>query len=325
VGDVGPFNPAERPVRYTPSSLYWGPDHNDPCPCESTKRAGDCHVNRAKGNWKLPTYAPLLTDPKTGVSCAGCYASFTNDCLSKLSNEHWLSEGILLHVGQSGRVLISGLRWQQGQQHALSAKSLGSNILCEHHNRALSRLDATAIAVFKTLDHYQIDFRTQPDPHGSEFDLYSGEELERWLLKLLWGGAAAGVLGRGGQPVNDLRTTADRNMLAEYLFRDGSLPRGWGLYVSAQTDVDLRTEADVAVATGSGPDGAIWQGVVAMGVVAFTFALGNLRAHSGFKAFYRPRGVCLDSRLDPARKVLALGWNHNKSTSQPVTYTKRVN
>jgi hypothetical protein len=62
-----------------------------------------------------------------------------------------------------------------------------------------------------------------------------------------------------------------------------------------------------------------------MGVVAFTFALGNLWAHSGFKAFYRPRGVCLDSRLDPARKVLALGWNHNKSTSQPVTYTKRVN
>jgi hypothetical protein len=114
--------------------------------------------------------------------------------------------------------------------------------------------------VFKTLDHYQIDFRTQPDPHGSEFDLYSGEEIERWLLKLLWGGAAAGVLGRGGQPVNDLRTTADRNMLAEYLFRDGSLPRGWGLYVSAQTDVDLRTEADVAVVTGSGPTGQSGRG-----------------------------------------------------------------
>jgi hypothetical protein len=38
-----------------------------------------------------------------------------------------------------------------------------------------------------------------------------------------WGGAAAGAFHRNGQPVNDLSTIANRNMLADHLFRGGKL------------------------------------------------------------------------------------------------------
>jgi hypothetical protein len=260
-----------------------------------------------------------LTGAKTGVSCAGCYASFTNDCSGDLSDEHWLSKGIVLEVGTNGRVQII---WRQEQQRVVQASEFSERILCERHNNALSRLDATAIAVFRTLDRYQTDQNSQPDPHGSEFDLYSGEALERWLLKLLWGGTAAGVFTLSGQPIRALREpTKYQDMLAEYLFRGGALPPVWGMYVLAHgPDVNVRAEAPAAIITGS-HNGELVQGSIAMRVVEFTFAFGTLRSTTGGKAVLRPRAVELKSLLDPAHKVLALGWDHRNTTSEPVTYT----
>jgi hypothetical protein len=248
MADVGPYDPPARPVLYMPSPAYWGPDHSEPCPCGSTKRAGDCHVNRARGNWKLPPYAPLLVDSKTGIACDGCYAWVTSDCSPELASEHWLPNGIGLTIGAAGQVLVSGLRHQLGRQQAVQNETFAAPILCQRHSDALSRLDAAAAAVFQTLDHYQTDLCTQPDRHGSEFDLFSGEVLERWLLKLLWGGVAANAFTRSGQPVGSLRASASQTMLAEYLFRTGQLPSGWGFNVVAhQVGVNATADADVEV------------------------------------------------------------------------------
>ena len=224
-------------------------------------------------------------------------------------------------AGQGQQALISGLRWQKGSAKVLSAAAMGANILCERHNQALSALDATAISVFSTLDHYQVDQRTQPDPHGDEFDLFSGEKLERWLLKLLWGGASAGVFARDGKPIDDVRKSADRDVLADYLFRAGSLPPGWGLYIEAKTGADVSADANVAVGTRTGPDGDLWSGSVAMGAVEFHFAFGRPRANAGWTVSRRPRGVYLNSVKDSPRKVLALAWDHGTETAEPVTFT----
>jgi hypothetical protein len=316
---VGPFRPASRPVTYTPNPAYWGPDHIGPCPCGSGKQAGSCHVNKAKGDWKLPPYKPALIGAKTGISCAGCFASFTNDCEGKLSDEHWLSKGIALRVGTNGRVQII---WKKKPQQVVQASAFSEKVLCERHNNALNRLDATAIAVFDTLDHFQTDQGSQPDPHGSEFDLYSGEALERWLLKLLWGGTASGAFTENGTPITALREPGKYQvMLADYLFRGGKLPPGWGMYILAHgAGVNLRADGPVAVVTGS-INGELVQGCVAMRVVEFTFAFGTLRSTTGGDAVLRPRAVELKSLLDPAHKVLALGWDHGNTTSEPVTYT----
>jgi hypothetical protein len=229
-----------------------------------------------------------------------------------------LSKSIILEIGTNGRVqIILG----QEQPQVVQASEFGKEILCERHNNALSRLDATAIAVFRTLDHYQTDQNTQPDPHGSEFDLYSGEAFERWLLKLLWGGTAAGVFALSGQPITALREpTRYQDILADYLFRGGALPTGWGMYVLAHgPDVNVQAEGPAAIMTGS-ISGELWQGSIAMRVVEFTFAFGTLRATTRGQAVHRPRAVELKSLLDPAHKVLSFGWDH-RTTSEPVTYT----
>jgi hypothetical protein len=307
-------------VPYTPSSPYWGPDHGAPCPCGSGKQAGNCHVNRAKGNWKLPPYKPALTDAKTGISCAGCFASFTNDCDGKLSEEHWLSKGLVLRTGTNGRVEIT---WKQQPPKVVQASAFSEKILCERHNNALSKLDATAVAVFEALDHFESDQGNQPDPHGSEFDLYSGEALERWLLKMLWGGTVSGAFTKSGIPTTALREPAKYQVkLADYLFRGGKLPRDWGMYAVASGPDKL-----VSVATGisivpRSLNGELSDGSIAMGAVMLTFAFGLLRHRiPGGKALLRPRAIKFESQLDPAHKVLALGWDHNTQTSEPVKYT----
>jgi hypothetical protein len=306
VSTVGPFNLASRPVPFTPSPPDWGPDHNAPCPCGSGKQAGNCHVNRAKGNWKLPPYEPALTGAKTGVSCAGCFASFTNDCDGKLSEEHWVSKGIILRVGTNGRVEIT---WKNQPSRVVQTNAFSEEILCVRHNNALNKLDATAIAVFDTLDHFQSDQGIQPDPHGSEFDLHSGEALERWLLKLLWGGTVSGAFTLSGIPTTALREPGNYQfMLADYLFRGGKLPTGWGLYVVAPgPGKNLHANETIAMVPKS-VNGELWEGSIFMRVVGFTFAFGSLGYKMpGGKAMLRPRAVKFDSLLDPAQKVLALG------------------
>jgi hypothetical protein len=197
------------PVGFTPPG-HWGPSHDEPCPCGSGVLAGECHAHRSSGRWRLPPYTPLLTDGRTGFAHNGCYASIANDCSTKLSNEHWLSKGVLLEAGDGQPLRFRGLSWQQaGSEVQIPARRMGSNILCSRHNTALSRLDTTAVRVFRALRRYQRDLRTKPDPHGDEFFLASGEELERWLLKLFWGATEAGVLGPTGQPITELRKTAD--------------------------------------------------------------------------------------------------------------------
>ena len=316
MANVGPFNPASRAVPYTPTPTNWGPDHNHPCPCGSTKLVGNCHVNRAKGNWKLPQYTPPLTGPCTGISCPGCYASFTNDCSPELSSEHWLSKGIILEVGTNGRVTVSGLLSPLGQERVVQVSEFADHILCERHNNALNKLDATAIEVFRTLDHYQKDQASQPDPHGSEFDLFSGERLERWMLKLLWGGIAAGAFS-----ATEIRSGVDQNMLADYLFRNQKLPEGWGFGMTFHSGVGIgvRAEAPIGVTTGVGPDGTLWKIAVSMGAVSFGFGLGNQKAKHGFNFHLRPQAVILKSRLDTAEKTLALAWDHKK-LGRPLDY-----
>ena len=315
MANVTHFRPASRPVPYVTNAAYWGPDHNHPCPCGSERLSGNCHVNRARGNWKLPRYRPPLTGPRTGTSCAGCYVSFTNDCCPQLSDEHWLSKGIVLEAGANGRVTVSGLLWQQGEQSVLNASQFAENILCKRHNNALNKLDAAAIQVFRTLDHYQKDQANQPDPHGSEFELLSGERLERWLLKLVWGGAAAGAFSIG-----QLRAGVDQNILADYLFRDQSLPDRWGLGVAFQSGEGIRADGRVGVTTGRGEDGTLWSAAVSMGVVTFNFGLGRQEARHGWDFHHRPQGIVLKSRLDTAEKTLALGWDQ-KAPAKPIDYT----
>lgn len=311
-----PIDGWPRPFR--PDPKYWGPDLEDACPCGSLRRARNCHARRGRG-WIVPPPGPLLNDDFTGYANPGCYARISEDCTDKLSKEHWLSNDILKEIGAGKPIRISGASWQAGREDLLPPQALGSNVLCDRHNSALSPLDQLAGHVFRVVHHYQADLRSRPDPHGHEFALFSGNQFERWMLKVLWGGVAAATLGPS---IHAVRTGIDLKALALFLFRGGSLPKRWGFYMAGRPGVEFSGEAAAALEPHTGPDGTLWEGSLEFGAVALRFGFGvptgdqvgevELRPH--------PEGIVIRSEGTDAQKVLAFGWEGE--TSGPVFLTR---
>lgn len=243
----------------------------------------------------------------TGYAHPSCYASSTNDCSMKRSLEHPMSAAILKNVGDGKTVEISNLHFQpaSSKPQRLPIKGLGSNILCKRHNEALSRLDRAAKQVQATLERYQMAQIRGHDPHGSEFDLVSGEEFERWMLKMIWGYKAAGK-----DIPDNFKAPRERDMLMRYLFRDGLMPEGWGLYVGARTKSFVREFAVAVETRAEVQDGTLLSTNVTLGAFTFTFAAGIMEAGNGARVWHRPSGVRMWSDFDFCRKVLAFGWDH---------------
>ncbi|MDT5304296.1 MAG: hypothetical protein QOG79_8023, partial [Mycobacterium sp.] len=268
---VAPFEPPWRPVPFKGRGPGLGPADVEPCPCDSGRPTASCHFNPQTDRWQLPPFAPLLSGPPTGLSVDGCYAALTKDCKGKLSNEHWLSKGVLVDASDGKVVRIGGLPWQDnGGIDDLSPKTLGSNVLCERHNGALSPLDAHAAHALKVMDDFYLEQISREDLGGSHIDLVHGEQLERWLLKMLWGATAAFLT------VPKIRAAADRMVLADYLFRDGRLPPNWGLYTKGlQRGRQSAPDQTLSVRL-EDIDGELWGGSVVVGGVELFFSFGKL-------------------------------------------------
>ena len=284
---------------------------NAACPCGSTRPAGECHASRRTKRWKLPQHEPLLTGPPTGQARSGCYAASTNDCFGKLSKEHWISAGILRSptFGDGKRVNISELFWQQsGAADVLPVSGLSAKVLCERHNNALTTLDSTATRLHSTVEHFYLAQLREHGSRTSEFDLISGEAIERWMLKLIWGQLAA-----ANEIPGLLEDRGTRNTLLKYLFRDGRLPKGWGLYfkgivaegVRARSDVGFEARVDIR-------DGQLLTGEVTLAQLTLTFAFGRMEAGNGAFLRYRPSAIRLFSAFDQACNAIALSWDSRR-------------
>lgn len=294
-----------------------GPADDEPCPCGSARSTASCHFNPATHRWQLPAFVPLLSGARTGSSVSGCYTALTNDCKGKLSSEHWLSKGVLAEVSDGKFVRIGGLPWQPpGRIDNLPPNSLGSNVLCERHNNALWPLEADCAHARTILDQFFLDQISHKDIGGSQFDLVSGEQLERWLLKTIWGATAA------FPTVPQIRGNVDRAVLADYLFREGILPPSWGLYTKGlQTGRRSDPEHTVSVRL-EDIDGECWGGSMVVGGVELYFSFGSLTGGGGATVVYRPSAIFLDRVGTDNCKVVALSWDHNTtSVAQAVRVT----
>jgi len=77
---------------------------------------------------------------------------------------------------------VSGLAWLEGNDKILPPGALASRILCDRHNAALSPLDAIAVRLFQAFDE------SGASGSGKQMlYLFSGHDLERWLLKIMCG------------------------------------------------------------------------------------------------------------------------------------------
>ena len=192
---------------------------DSPCPCGSRKPALACCLT-ATGFRKAPA-STTPPGPRTGKSVEACYASRLADCGSKLSREHYISESLLHYLNRNNQLTVSGLPWLENTSQVVSPNSLASKVLCERHNTAGSPLDAIAVRLFQAFDEQGV--------HGSGQQLlylFSGHDLERWLLKIL-----CGITCSQNLKLDSGTDVAIPDAWLDILFCGAQFPDDQGLYV----------------------------------------------------------------------------------------------
>lgn len=158
------------------------------CPCGSGRSPMDCHVDVVDGRLRKRIGSLRPPAPVTGHSHPKCYLAETNDCSTKVSREHYISESLLAQLGEHGTVQVSGMPWQQPDEtNKMGIGSLTAKILCERHNNALSQLDAEAALLFATLRTALMDLNRKTLSRKPIDHLVSGEAIELWMLKVACG------------------------------------------------------------------------------------------------------------------------------------------
>jgi hypothetical protein len=85
-----------------------------------------------------------------------------------------------------GTLGLVGMPWQAaGTEKSLPPAALASKILCGRHNQALSPLDAEAGRLFRTIGAFDKGFNEKPATDAMA--MFSGEDIERWMLKTVCG------------------------------------------------------------------------------------------------------------------------------------------
>ncbi len=170
---------------------------------------------------KYPFLAPQL--PPTGLAVPRCYASPLRSCFGKISSEHFMSQAVL---DQMDEVVITGVRGRSDGVVA-SVKSLGTNVLCQRHNSAVSTLDTTAGLLFGHIND-RIDPKPGRPPALANPLRLRGHHVERWLLKYLCGVLASGMLART-DPADERKWPVPERWV-RLLYGLEPLPDDWGLY-----------------------------------------------------------------------------------------------
>lgn len=96
--------------------------------------------------------------------------------------------------------------------------------------------------------------------------------------------------------------------MADYVFRDGGLPAGWGLYAKGlQTGRPSSPDQSLAVEL-ENIDGETWGGSLRIGGVDWYFSFGVLSG-GGAMVAYRPSALFLDRTGTDNCKAVALSWD----------------
>jgi hypothetical protein len=159
----------------------------------------------------------------------------TNNCSKDIATEHYMSAAVLNLL--RAKVVCVYLPWDDaGEKPAVDVASLPSGILCNRHNAALAPLDDVALQAFgNILD--AMDYVSMKSL-ATKNALYaaSGEGLELWLLKLLFGAyhaalAADDIAARKNIPPLDIG-------IFRKALEGGALAAPRGLYVGRRTADD---------------------------------------------------------------------------------------
>ena len=178
--------------------------------------------------YKVPA-KPTSPLPVTGYSHDRCYMRPTRDCDGQISREHFISASVLSHLGGQN-VKLSGVPWlATDEAKALPINALTANILCKRHNEAFAPLDAMAgkfFGVLRSVHDNVWDKRALS--RRDNWYLFSGEELELWLLKTAIGLFHSGTVAKDRER---LVTTHIIDESCYEILHSGELRPPYGVYV----------------------------------------------------------------------------------------------
>jgi hypothetical protein len=184
-----------------------------------------------------------------------------------------------------------------GEFKPIGISALTANVLCQRHNQALSGLDALAGRFF--------EFMRDESPHRP-LTLINGDELERWMLKLMCAFISRGTsfgeerLRDWCPPVEWLRILFGSNRV---------LPTCGLCYVSAGQQIWRKTDVEITAAR-QPASGAIEIAVVVAGF-PFLFAMQPRPTivnspEMRIELVHRPRAIRIENAQGQRR--LEFGW-----------------
>ena len=237
----------------------------DKCPCGS----GNSYTTCCDLNG-IPYRKPTVTKSvfKSGLVTSGCYASSLNDCDGGvLTSEHFFSKSVL-HLLSDSIIEVKGWPWCQDKMKRISIESFKARILCKKHNNNLSGLDDTAGKLFDLFIQYQ-------DKNLNGWHLLSGEDIEKWMLKLLIGLVASNnVYNSEKTDVND----APLENWVNILYGSKDMPDGWGLYLFELPKNTEPQKEPIRISVSSHePNSEAW--VMGVGLMGFNFLLNMTTYH----------------------------------------------
>jgi hypothetical protein len=161
---------------------------DDPCPCRSGKTTYECCM-QADGTLRVKFASPLPPGGITSFSHARCYLRDTRNCSEDMSPDPYTSKSVADMF--RAKAIDASLIWSNGRTTTVGIENPTSPIACSRHNSALSSLDAAAAQAFSNIfdaASYVIkkSLATKRTCYAA-----SGEGLELWALKLLFGAHAA--------------------------------------------------------------------------------------------------------------------------------------
>jgi hypothetical protein len=142
-----------------------------------------------------PRAVPPPRQFDTGREHSRCYASPLGGCSEQLTAEHYLGHALLKNMtADGGQLRVSKFPWtQQGESRAVSPAKMTARVLCENHNNVLEGYDRVGARFVDML----LKTGNPGDETCRHAGLFNGEDLERWLLKMLCGVKAMESLNAG--------------------------------------------------------------------------------------------------------------------------------
>jgi hypothetical protein len=265
------------------------------CPCGSGKQVNKCCLPSVRGYWRTGCNI-TPPPPQTNYAHPKCFLAVTKDCSQRISREHYLSEGVLEEI--DFMIGVEGLSWiPAGQNKHVSRSNLTAHFLCDRHNSALSPLDRQGIAFFHTVKQYAVaayDGRER-------VSAFNGRDIERWMLKTLYGMLASKLL----QAKVGVRIDAEiDSMCVDLLYDRVPFIQGRGLFVRTEIGHTIETEKSIAVQPVTNNLKGTLNGI-RFNIVGFDFLLTTSRVDAEHSAF-RPGYIVFSSST--GFKVIHLFW-----------------